>query len=143
MDFRPNVVVHYKDGQIRKGYTQNFAFYRDTFYLTEVDSQTQEELRSVEVPVEDLKAVFFVKDFEGNPDHRSDPEAVRHGFGDRVEITFRDSETLSGYTRRYKESDKGFILYPADPETNNQIVAVIRSSTQSVKAEKKHSYFNI
>ena len=142
MDFYPSVVVHFKNGDLKKGYTHNFAFYREIFSLTEVDSHTKEEREPVDVKVEDLKAVFFVKDFDGDPQYRPDHEAERYGFGDRVEVTFHDKETLVGYTPRYKENNNGFILYPADSETNNAIVAIIRSAAQSIKAEKKHSYFS-
>ncbi|PIX86683.1 MAG: hypothetical protein COZ32_02060 [Nitrospirae bacterium CG_4_10_14_3_um_filter_53_41] len=143
MEFRPAVVVHYKSGDIKKGYTRNFAFFRNTFDLTEVDSKTQEELQATQVQVEDLKAVFFVKNLDGNPDYHSQPDSVpeRHGFGDRVEITFMDNETMIGYTPRYRENNNGFILYPADSKINNDIVAVIRSAAQIIKPEQKHSFF--
>lgn len=143
MEFRPVVVVHYKNGDIRKGYTKNFAFFRDTFDLTEVDSKTQKELQSIQVRVEDLKAVFFVKNLNGKPDYHTDPNSVpeRYGFGDRLEITFMDNETMVGYTPRYRENNNGFILYPADPKVNNDLVAVIRSATQAITPEQKHSFF--
>ena len=141
MSFVPAVVAHFKDGRVRKGYTSNFSFFRERFDLMEVDPETGEELGSVDVAVEDLKALFFVKDFRGDASFRPDPAAERHGFGDRVEVTFHDRETLVGYTPRYREENRGFLLYPADPRTNNQLVAVIRSSVTRVKTEKKHSYF--
>jgi len=141
MSFVPAVVAHYKDGRVRKGYTRNFSFFRETFDLVEVDAETGEEIGSVEVPVEELKALFFVKDFRGDASFQPDPTAERYGFGDRVEVTFHDRETLVGYTPRYRDDTQGFLLYPADPRTNNQLVAVIRSSVTAVKTEKKHSYF--
>jgi hypothetical protein len=141
MDFCPTVVVHFKSGEIRKGRTRNFAFFRETFDLVEVDAETNENLETLAVRVEDLKAVFFVKDFGGNPSYRTDRKAEREGFGNRVEITFQDNETLIGYTPRYKEDNNGFILYPADSNTNNELVAVVRSAIQSVKTEPKHTYF--
>ena len=137
MEFRPAVVIHYKNGDIKKGFTRNFAFFRNSFDLTEIDSKT------TQVQVEDLKAVFFVKNLNGNPEYHPDSNSVpeRYGFGDRVEITFIDNETMIGYTPRYRENNNGFILYPADPKINNDIVAVIRSATQVIKPEKKHSFF--
>jgi hypothetical protein len=141
MDFRPNVVVHFKNGEIKKGHTRDFAFFRDTFHLTKVDKETGKESGTEEIRVEDLKAVFFVKDFDGNPEYRTNAKAERHGFGKRLEITFHDNETLIGYTPRYQENNNGFIIYPADDRTNNDLVAVIRSATKSIKTEPRHSFF--
>jgi hypothetical protein len=142
MNLHLPVVVHFKGGDIKKGYTRNFAFFREHFDLTEVDPETREEKGTVQVRVEDLKALFYVKDFLGKPHYRADPEASRIGYGDRIVVTFQDRETLVGYTPNYREDNAGFILYPADAETNNEIVAVIRSATHSVKPERKHSFFN-
>jgi len=141
MNLHLPVVVHFKEGEIRKGYTRNFAFFRDHFDLTEVDIHTREEKGTLQIPLEEIKAVFYVKDFEGKPHYNPDPEAKRFGFGDRVEVIFHDNETLIGYTPNYKEDTNGFILYPADENCNNEIVAVVRSATRSVIPERKHSFF--
>ncbi len=142
MDLRSPVVVHYKGGTIKKGYTHNFAFFRETFDLVQEVPDGGEAGRAEKIRVEDLKALFYVKNFDGNPGHPPSPTNERPWVGDRVEVTFRDNETLIGFTPRYREDDNGFILYPADPHCNNHIVAVIRSAVQQVKREKQHSYFN-
>ncbi len=143
MDFRPRIVLHFKDGEIKKGYSRNFAFYKKAFDILEVGSKTKEEGETLEIIFEDLKAAFFVKDFNGNEGYHTNSKAERYGFGDRVEVTFADDETIIGYTPNYRENNNGFILYPADNETNNEIVGVVRSATQSIKTEKKHSYFSL
>ncbi len=142
MDLRSPVVVHYKGGTIKKGYTQNFAFFRETFDLVPAVPNGPKLGRAEKIRVEDLKALFFVKHFEGNPGHPSAPAEERSWVGDRVEVTFQDNETLIGYTPRYREEDKGFILYPADPHCNNHIVAVVHSAVRRVRRERPHSYFN-
>lgn len=141
MAFRPAAVVHFKNGEIEKGFTDNFSFFCETFDLVKMDKQTKEETQTLEIRLEDLKAVFFVKDFDGNPDYQPNHNTERYGFGDRVEVVFQDDETLVGYTTRYKEDNKGFILYPADPKTNNDVVAVIRSAARSIHTEEKQRYF--
>lgn len=135
------VVAHYRGGEIRKGYTRNFAFYRDAFDFTEVDAKTSKELQQIQVRLEELKALFYVKDFAGDPAYQPDQQARREGFGERIEVTFYDNETLIGYTHNYKEGNTGFIVYPADEKTNNHIVAVIRSSVRNIRMDKKHSFF--
>ncbi len=142
MDLRSPVVVHYKGGRNKKGYTQNFAFFRETFDLVPASPEEGEGGGMERIRVEDLKALFFVKHLEGNPKHPPAPTEDRPWVGDRVEVTFQDNETLIGYTPRYREDDNGFILYPADPHCNNHIVAVIRSAVRRVRREARHSYFN-
>lgn len=143
MNFRPSVVVHFKNGDLKKGYTKNFSFIRETFDLVEVDTESLEEKEALQIQVEELKAVFFVKAFGGDPGYHPNPKKApeRYGFGERVEILFHDKELLVGYTQRYKKENNGFILYPADPQTNNEIIAVIRSATKTIKTAAKHSYF--
>lgn len=139
MDNHHTVVAHYKGGQIRKGYARNFALYRDVFHLTEVDIQTNREMAPVPIELEELKALFYVKTFHGDPDYRPDGQARRQGFGDRVEVVFHDGETLIGYTYNAQEAETGFLLYPADDQTNNQVVAVIRSAVRTIRMDKTYS----
>ena len=35
------VVVHFKDGSLKKGYLKKFAFYRDNFTFLEIDKRTR------------------------------------------------------------------------------------------------------
>ena len=61
------VVVRFRDGRMVKGYTHDFNPDREIFHVTEA----QDKGRVIEVSTSFLKAVFFVKTFEGNKDHRS------------------------------------------------------------------------
>jgi hypothetical protein len=58
------VVVHYVDGSVLKGFTQNFYPSIDRFHLHSVAETSG---KGTEIFVRDLKAVFFVRDFAGNP----------------------------------------------------------------------------
>ena len=140
MNLNLAVVAHFKNGEIVKGYTRDFSFIRQTFHLSPVTGAVDEPSKSREIVVEDLKAVFFVKHFEGDPSFQTDNSATRPGFGDKVEITFHDREKMVGYTQRYDEKNTRFLLYPADAKSNNEIVAVIRSSVNSVTKVEKPSF---
>ena len=61
------IVVRYQNGKILKGYTQNFFPNKPMFHVNLLGASGSGDL--VEVRIEDLKAVFFVRDFTGNAKH--------------------------------------------------------------------------
>ena len=57
----PNkVVVKFKDNTVAKGKTSDFFPNKTQFHLEEMNGEI------ADISIEDLKAVFFVKDFKGN-----------------------------------------------------------------------------
>ncbi|MEK6681724.1 MAG: hypothetical protein AABY79_07135 [Nitrospirota bacterium] len=128
------VVVHFKDGNITKGYLKKFAFYRDEFILLEVDKKNKIKSKGEKsIDVANIKAIFFVRDLEGNKDYQERLDMAREGFGDRVEVTFDDGEHIVGYAKDHSAKQNGFILYPADSNSNNYIVGVFHSSIKDIK----------
>lgn len=122
------VVVHARGGTLQKGVTNDFFPNKDRFHLTDKDSG---EVR--EVQVKGLKAVFFVKSYEGDPAYRERQDVERAGFGKRVEVRFKDGETLVGYTQGYSPARSGFFFFPADPDANNERVFVANAATAEVR----------
>ena len=60
----PNkVVIKFKDNTVAKGKTNDFFPNKTQFHLEEMNGEI------VEISIEELKAVFFVKDFNGNKNH--------------------------------------------------------------------------
>ena len=59
------VVARYRDGRVIKGSTTDFIPTRDVFHV-------HPEGGGLGVPVRhtELKAIFFVRDYAGNPEHR-------------------------------------------------------------------------
>ena len=57
------VVIRYVNGKVIKGFTQDFFPNKDRFHLHRAAKASGE---AVEVQIKDLKAIFFVQDFEGN-----------------------------------------------------------------------------
>lgn len=128
------VVIHFKNSGIKKGYLKKFAFYRDNFTLLEVDKKNKVRSKGeTDISVSDIKAIFFVKDLDGNKGYRETWDMAREGFGDRVEVTFVDGERIVGYAKDHAQKQTGFILYPADPKSNNYIVGVFHSSIKDIK----------
>lgn len=122
------VVVNLGDGVLLKGTTNNFFPNKEKFHLTVKDTNEVQE-----VPLINLKAVFFVKDFEGDPNYRERTDAERSGLGKRIEVEFKDGETLVGYSQGYTPNRPGFFVFPADPESNNDRVFVLTAATKSVR----------
>ena len=126
------VVVRYVDGRVVKGTTQDFFPNKDRFHLLS-DTAVSEE--PAEVLIRDLKAVFFVKDFGGNPGYN---ERKEYNNGDKaqgrkVEILFVDGEKLVGSTLGYDPNRLGFFLFPVDPESNNMRVFAVTAAVKNVR----------
>jgi hypothetical protein len=126
------VVVRYVDGMVVKGTTQDFFPNKDRFHLRS-DTTASEE--PAEVLIRDLKAVFFVKDFDGKPGYN---ERKEYNNGDKaqgrkVEILFVDGEKLVGSTLGYDPNRLGFFLFPVDPESNNMRVFAVTAAVKNVR----------
>jgi hypothetical protein len=124
------VVARYADGRLVKGYTFDFGPAQARFHVFEQPSATG---ASTQVLVRDLKAVFFVRDFIGNP-ARQDGQKFPTGEVARphVEVRFRDGEVMFGVEDSPATDPVGFFLIPADPESNNLRVYVVAAATRAV-----------
>ena len=125
------IVVRHADGKILKGYTQDFHPSRPQFSLWPSINATPKE-RTV-VPVRQLKAVFFVRDFIGNPNYQERKSFAVRGHGRRVEVTFTDAETILGTTLNYRPDCQGFFVSPADPSGNNTRIYVVSKAVRRVR----------
>lgn len=122
------VIAHYLDGTLLKGTTLDFFPTKPAFHVMEENGDVHE------VALADLKAVFFVKSFDGDP-----KQAERRGFftkylqGKKVMVEFQDGEIMFGYTLSYSARGIGFFMFPGDPDSNNSKVFVVNQSTRRVK----------
>jgi len=125
------VVVRYTEGQCLKGYTEDFLASRPHFMLWPSPSPT--EGGAVIVPLLRLKAVFFVRDFTGNPEYveRNDIGEPQHGR--RIEVTLSDEEVIVGTTLNYRSDSRGFFVTPIDPLGNNIRVFVVANAVRHVR----------
>ena len=125
------IVARLADGKILKGYTQDFHPSRPQFSLWPSINATPKE-RTV-VPVRQLKAVFFVRNFTGNPKYQERKSFAVRGQGRRVEVTFADAETILGTTLNYRPDCQGFFVSPADPTGNNTRIYVVSKAVRRVR----------
>jgi len=123
------VVARYRDGRLVKGVTSDFLPARDLFHVAPEGGGAP-----VAVKHADLKAVFFVRDFAGNPEHqtRNDFAAGRPAIGKQIRVVFEDGEVMVGTTQGYQPGRPGFFVVPADPVANTQRCYVISAATKEV-----------
>ncbi len=126
------VVVRYADGRVLKGTTQDFHPNKDRFRLHPVEGSPG---KGTEIFVRDLKAVFFVRDFAGNPDYneRKVHLADEKFQGRIVEVTFSDGEILVGSTPGHDPKRQGFFLVPIDSVSNNLRIFTVLAAVRSVR----------
>jgi PilZ domain len=125
------IVVRHADGKILKGYTQDFHPSRPQFSLWPSMNATPKE--RIVVVVARLKAVFFVRDFDGNPQYQESKVFGNRGQGRRVEVTFSDGEVVLGTTLNYRPDTQGFFVSPADSRGNNTRIFVASAAVRRVR----------
>ena len=125
------VVVAQLDGGRLKGYVYNFSALKSDFDLLPQEDPLQH--RGTRVEMKDLKAVFFVKDFTGNPGYHESPLSEAAGHGRKIEVTFNDGEKLTGTTEGYNPQKIGFFMTPVDPKSNNIRIFVVNKNTREIK----------
>jgi len=121
------VVLKFKSGAIIKGSTADFLPNKATFHLILENGETKE------INSEILKAIFFVKDFEGNKSYTEQYKDSVAGGGRKIQVKFSDGEVVTGFTQGYTPNRPGFFLVPADKQSNNERIYIIRSATQKVE----------
>jgi hypothetical protein len=121
------VVVRFKDGSVSKGKTSDFFPNKTQFHLEAADGEI------VQVSIEELKAVFFVKDLDGNKNHKDNYIDTVAGGGRKIKVVFSDGETVTGYTLGYSPDRQGFYVTPADLQGNNDRIFVVKSATREIE----------
>lgn len=136
---RVKIVAHLRGGKLVKGYTNTIPATdaKKLLQLQVLDLPEQLEVESeagevTRVQRDALKAVFFVKSFEG----RNNYDEIKF-FGSHppieglwVRVKFYDGEVTEGMVRNSLHCliNPGFLLKPPDPASNNQAVYVIKGS---------------
>jgi hypothetical protein len=126
------VVARFTDGRILKGTTTDFLPAKPLFHVKELGAPSAAE--PLTVMVGELKALFFVKDFEGQAGREKckDFDASRPAPGRRIRVVFNDGEELMGVTQGYQPDRPGFFVEPADTGSNNERCYVVAAATKEV-----------
>lgn len=124
------VVAHTREGQVVKGLTHDFDPERTDFHVLPAEGGGV----PVRLRLDDLKALFFVRDWIGNRLY-APPSAFGVGgaLGRRCVVTFLDGEVVLGFTPDYRPSAAGFTVFPADAEDNNERIFVVADAVRGVQ----------
>ena len=129
------LVIKYQDGKIIKGWVENFNPKRESVLIHPLKEYSLEE--TLEISLNELKAIFFVKDFIGNStfqkaktfeNYPPSTPTQRH-----IIVHFKDGERLYGTSYSYNPNKKGFFVYPIDSMDNNIRIFVFSDATEEVQ----------
>jgi hypothetical protein len=126
------IVIHYQNGRLAKGITTDFFPNKDGFHLIPAD--TSPNVKPLDVSLPELKAVFFVRKYDGNPNYEDRKEfgTAKNTIGRKIKVAFKDGELMVGTTNGYEPNRPGFFLTPADPVSNIERCFVVKSATKEV-----------
>lgn len=141
MGTEERVAARFNNGKVLKGWVKDFTADSDMVFLDEAESGMNHI-----IPINDLKALFFIRTFEGDREYR-DKKAfgVSPSKGRKVFIKFKDKESLVGFidgevpfqkgftlVKPDGTEDTGFFLAPSDTDSNNIKVFVVGSAIENV-----------
>ena len=136
------VVIHLKNKTLLKGTLTRLDSAEGILMLVPDEAPDAEK----KVALDDLKSIFFVKSFGGNKGYK---EKKRFGLmaskGRKVIVKFYDGEIITGFVEQdipwrkgfflstLGPDEKGFYLYPSDPESNNVKIFIVATSVVEVQ----------
>ena len=121
------VVVRLKDKTLLKGKISNFSQSLDSFEVELLNGNLEI------VDIDNIKAIFFVKSFEGNKKHQYKYKDELLWEGDKLSLTFADGEKVVGYTQHLDFiSNRGLLITPADVNGNNKHIFVSKSAINNM-----------
>lgn len=123
---KSKVVVRLKDKTLLKGKINNFSPFYNFFKVELLSGE------SVIVNIDKIKAIFFVKKFEGNKQYEYKYEDKLLWAGDKVKLQFHDGEKMIGYSQHFDLTHKGYFITPADLNGNNTYVFASKSAIDSM-----------
>ena len=131
------VILRFVNGKMLKGFIRDLKLSQDILFIRDESSN------QLKVRLKELKAIFFVRRFEGDRTYQE-----KKSFDDappnstRVFVKFKDGENMMGYLMGeipwergfFLESmkEKGFYVFPVDEGSNNIKTLVITSSVKDV-----------
>lgn len=120
------VVLKFKNNRIIKGTVLGWGPTKPSFFVQNLEGE------SINVKLDELKAVFFVKDHNGDNTYKETYNDYIPGEGVKLFTKFSDGECITGYSPSYSSSRPGFMIAPADRQSNNIRIFVVRSATAEV-----------
>lgn len=131
-DTAPEIVVlRFRDGRTAKG-VLGAEFSPRT---RELEVEVEDETGATTVGLDELKAVFFVKDPKQRTADMSLSETVDLPGSALARVEFFDGEIMRGRVKNYSLADAGFFLYPTATDSNHRKVFVVASALTTLAIE--------
>jgi hypothetical protein len=130
MELEHKVVAHFLTKEIKKGTTFDFTSEASVLHLSRTDDAGKEQVDKINLDL--IKAVFFVRDHEGNSlyKEKNEFEAGKTVYGKKLSVEFHDGEKIVGYSINNPSQKKRFLMIPADPNGNNLKILI---NTDTIK----------
>lgn len=129
------VVVHFLDGKVLLGFPMTWDLEKEGFFLRPMDQTSLEALEYVKFY--ELKAVFFVKDWDGDIARKIRTKAFfKKGYP--VTLIFQDGEVFHGYLpKNYDPRGDRFYIIPPDKDDNTIYALVEKTNLLEMHLAKK------
>jgi uncharacterized protein DUF6982/PilZ domain-containing protein len=122
------VIARFLDGRVVRGHTNDFNASKPHLHMQDAGAGDP-----VIIHLAQLKALFFVREFSGDPARVDRNEFQGAAHGRKVEVTFQDGEVLVGTTLGFRGAEHPFFVQPADSGSNNVRVFVPPAATKQVR----------
>ncbi len=121
------VVVRTRHGRVRRGFADPRQIEGS---LRLINTQGDEE----RFELEDLKAVFVVKEFEGDPKYKPvhSLSKLKGSAAVWVRLKFFDEEEMEGRIQNNLSllTEAGFFLWPSDGDSNNRCAYIVKTAVE-------------
>lgn len=124
------VVVRLRDGRVIGGFSGEERIMEESIKIISREGKEQS------FPSDEIKAVFFVKDFKGDSEYQEVKFLSKKPPNSWlwVRVSFTDGEVIEGKVRNNKDLlfSPGLYVWPSDEQTNNEFVYVVKSAVEDL-----------
>ncbi len=136
---RQRLVVRTREGRTHYGTCLSLNPLSAGFNLETVDRKGISQGKSAYFSFSDLKAVFYVKSFDGKGIKEDASAAAHHATGAPIIVEFADGEIMQGYTmQRVHAGLPRFSFIPRDSNSNNISVLVETAAITGVYTPEEY-----
>lgn len=126
-------MAHYLTKEVRKGVAYDFSSESPMLHLVEYSGAGEKAVHKINLSL--VKAIFFVKDHEGNSIYKekNEFEPGKTVYGKKIAVDFHDGETIVGYSISNPVMKKRFFMVPVDANGNNTKIFINTDTIKDLK----------